>query len=326
MHSLKPPCWAHRMAQGILPDFILCVPARNEIDRLPRLLDALAGQDIDGLIPVVVTVNNSDDGSAQWLRAAAARYAGRLDIHCDEQHFPADRAHAGTARRRAMDEGMRRLPNLDTGILLTTDADARPPSGWIGGNLRAIAAGADVVGGALRLDDSEPLPEALVRHYRLLSRYWADVRNREDAIDPVPWDAPPRHGDHTGASLAIRARTYLEAGGVPAIPTGEDRALVQAALVTGARLAHPIDVWVHVSAREDGRALGGMADAMRRLREQSAAGSGPMVPPFAAWEARARWRRGLRGAADGAIRIATDEPMLPPMPETLCLLDHYGAR
>lgn len=311
-------------------DYVVCVPARNEVERLPRLLKALAGQDVPGVVPVVVTINNSSDGSAECVRAARDRYAGRLDIICDEQVFEARNAHAGMARRRAMDQGLARLASNPAGVLISTDADATPPQGWIAANLRAIAGGADVVGGAIRLADTDDLPADLVRYHAMLARYWGEVRGIEDAIDPVAWDLPPRHGDHTGASLAITASAYVLAGGVPPIPTGEDRGLVQAALAGGARLVHPVDVWVYVSAREDGRAVGGMAEAMRGLHADIARGKGPMVPPFDAWEERARWRLGLRHGSgqgpDGARRIATEEALLPPMPETLSLLDHYGAR
>ncbi|MEG8054478.1 hypothetical protein QP185_16895 [Sphingomonas aerolata] len=104
-----------------------------------------------------------------------------------------------------------------------------------------------------------------------LDRYWACVRAIEDDIDPCRRDPAPRHGDHTGASLAILALLYRAAGGVPAIPAGEDRALVEAAVAAGGRLGHPMSVWTRVSARTIGRATGGMADHMQALSDRGGA-------------------------------------------------------
>ncbi|PZU07152.1 MAG: glycosyl transferase family 2 [Sphingobium sp.] len=304
-------------------EFVVCVPSRNEAERLPILLRSLAEQDCEAPVHVQICVNNSHDGSVDRVCTAAQKHADRLVIHLDEIDFPPETANAGTARRRAMGLGLHRLSCLDTGVLLTTDADARLPSHWISANLAAISRGADLVGGRILLDRSEAVPQHVVRLRAMLDSYWEEVREIEDTIDPLPHDPPPRHGDHTGASLAIRAATYIAAGGVPPIETGEDRALVSSALATGAHLAHPMDVWVEVSARTVGRAVGGMADYLRRL--QAGPDDGPYLPPLEAWRDLAEWRCALRQEQDGDRRIAVEERLRPPMPETLRLRDRYGA-
>ena len=43
--------------------FCVCVPARDEADRLPILLDALARQDVEGPIRVSILINNTVDDS-----------------------------------------------------------------------------------------------------------------------------------------------------------------------------------------------------------------------------------------------------------------------
>jgi len=296
------------------PAFCVCVPARNEAERLPRLLDALANQDIEGPIHTVLCINNSDDGSADAAREAARGHDGRLHLLIDEAWFAPALAHAGSARGRAMDLGAERLVSEPRAILLSTDADCRPSPGWIAANLAVIEAGATIVGGRIVIDAEESLPEPVAAARGLWDRYWERVRAIEDAIDPRPWDPAPRHGDHTGASLAITRDLYRAAGGVPCLPLGEDRALVDAAIAVGGRLAHPSDVWTYVSPRQSGRAAGGMADDMRRLHADVAAGAAPMAPAFAHWEARAAWRRGLRGLPDADRAIALQEAQLPPMP------------
>jgi len=300
--------------------FCVCVPARNEGDRLTGLLEAIAAQSWPGTISVSIAVNNTTDDSMQKIEQVQAQHPGRLDIRVVVTDFPAALAHAGSARRLAMTEGLRCLTSLETGILVSTDADARPSDDWLRNMAAAFARGADLVGGQILIDEErEPMPAAVARLRRIWDRYWSDVRDIEDRIDPIDWDPAPRHGDHTGASLAIRAKLYLACGGVPLLPTGEDRALVQAALAMGGRLAHPANVHVRVSPRTEGRAQGGMAAAMQALFQATETKTAPMAPAFHHWTERAKWRKSMRQHEHGHTHIAEQEPGLPPMPHDMRL-------
>lgn len=292
--------------------FCVCVPARDEADRLPILLDAIASQTVEGPIPIALCVNNTTDDSVAVLERARIWWKGRLDLMITCHDLPPHRAHVGTARGIAMDAGLARVvPNR--GILISTDADARPPVDWIMRIVEAIDLGADMVGGRIMLDEMEASDAKILAIRDKLDRYWACVRAIEDEIDPYAWDLAPRHGDHTGASLAITASLYRKIGGVPAIPSGEDRALVENGIAAGGRLRHPMTVWTRVSARTAGRASGGMADDMRALEDRIARGAPTLVPSFDQWRARALWRRGLRDRPGGAALIAVEERDLPPM-------------
>jgi len=284
-----------RLAQDRLP-YCICVPARNEEERLPRLLEALAQQDIEGSIPVAICLNNTTDGSVDAITGMAERHTGRLAIELKIVTFPPQLAHAGSARAAAMAAGLERLGDIP-GVLITTDADARPPTDWVSANLAAIGAGADLVGGRLVLDEVEATPPAIIAVRALWDRYWACVRDIEDEIDPSPWDLPPRHGDHTGGSLAMTSEIYRRSGGVPLMASGEDRALVEAAIIAGGRLVHPISVWTRVSTRQDGRAAEGMAQMMKRMGETAAHGLAEMAPSLNHWRTRALWRREMRRSA-----------------------------
>lgn len=299
------------MATGKL---VVCIPARDEAMRLPRLLNALALQTVRDVI-VVLALNNTTDRSRDVIASAQARYSA-LTIIVDDVTFPPADAHAGSARRRAMDFAAD-LAGSD-GYVLTTDADTRPPPDWLGQNLTAMARGLDIVGGRIVIDDSEAMPEAVAAARQLADRYWARVRDIEDSIDPVSWDMPPRHGDHTGASLCITASAYRRCDGVPAIASGEDRALVRAVVRQGGRLAHPIGIWTRVSPRVDGRAAGGMADHMKHLQDSTLAHADAMLPSFAQWRARAAWRREMR-AKGGSALIAELEDDLSPMVDDMAL-------
>lgn len=291
----------------------VCVPARDEALRLPVLLDALAAQDWPQPVMVALGINNTSDDSLAVIEEARNRHHDRLDLHVTQANFPVELAHAGSARRLAMDAGLALLGDAQDAVLVSTDADTRPPRDWLLANMAAIAKGADIVGGRIDIDPAELLPEPARRLRAAWDSYWAAVRAIEDAIDPQPWDQAPRHGDHTGASLAIRADVYRACGGVPLLPTGEDRALVNAALAMGARLVHPASVHTFVSSRVTGRAQDGMAAAMQALVDLAHNGAVPMAPSFEQWRERAHWRKALRAQPDGHALIARQEPRLPPM-------------
>ncbi|MBP0495842.1 glycosyltransferase [Pararoseomonas indoligenes] len=292
------------------PALVVCIPARNEAERLPRLLRALAAQEGPAPLRVLVLANNCTDGTAEAARREAAP---SLELRVEEAVLPPDRSHAGGARGLAMGRGAAwlREAGATDGVLLSTDADSEPPPHWVAANLAAIAAGAEAVGGAIRIapEPGAAVPDWLQAAQARVARYWEAVRALAHAIDPLPYDPPPRHGDHTGASLAVTLAAFEAAGGVPAIPTGEDNALVTAIERNGGRLRHPPDVWIAVSAREDGRATGGMAGEVRRWREMAESGAPHLLPDAAFWQALFMRNRALRDSWPRAdARIAGADP------------------
>lgn len=280
---------------------VVCIPARNEAERLPRLLRSLAAQ--SGLtetapLRVVVLANNCDDGTPGIVRELAVALP-TLAVRTVEATIPAPDAHVGTARRMALEAGADWLAaeGHPDGVLLTTDADAWLPPDWLAAN-RAALRTSDVVGGRLVIDAESAVPPALAELHARIERYWSGVRALEDLIDPPPHDPAPRHGDHTAASLALRADLYRAVGGLPALPCGEDNALVARLTRQGARLRHCPAVTVHVSGRREGRVSGGMATEMAR-REDAVTSGGPYELPEAEhWltliERRAALRRAWR--------------------------------
>lgn len=290
----------------------VCIPARNEADHIGILIDALGSQNLRAPLNVALCVNNSDDDTASIARNAAALTKGQVRLAICECRFESAVAHAGSARRAAIALGADMLGE-DSGLLISTDADCRPPADWVAANL-AFAGNNYIIGGRIELDEQEAsVSPAIFALWQRFSAYWRQVRMIEDSIDPVPWDPVPRHGDHTGASLALSVGLYRRAGGVPLLPSGEDRALVDAAIGAGGRLIHPDVVWTRTSSRIVGRAKAGMACDLQRWIDTQARGETPYVPSFAQWETRARWRRGQREGGSGAD-LAVIERHLPPMP------------
>ncbi|WP_181164696.1 glycosyltransferase [Amaricoccus solimangrovi] len=320
---------------------VVAIPARNEAALLPRLIAALARQTVtrrlSGPLEVVIVLNNTTDGSREALRRAAELAPG-LELIVEDVTYPAGRAHVGTARRRAMEIAASLRPS---GALITTDADAVPADDWIEANLRAIAGGADLVGGWISGDPEEEarLGPGFQRRARLHARYDALRDELAALLDPLPHDPWPRHQDHTGASLATRAEVHDALGGLDPLPFREDLAFVAKARAAGFRLAHPLDVRVMVSARTFGRAPGGMADCLKAWLRAEEQGSPVLVRCPEALEARLRLRRAVRdGSWTGAETcldlspaalvelLAPDDPDAPATVPAECAIARLEAR
>ncbi len=291
----------------------VAIPVKNEAERIGDCLRALALQRGAPPIEVVLLLNGCTDDSAARVRALTPTLPMR--VHAVERHLPAGRAGAGHARRLAMAHAARLAPE---GVLLTTDADGRVPPDWVALKLAALAQGADAIAGQAIIDPVEALliPAALHEDDARECEYAALLDRIAALVDPDPADPWPRHSEHSGASIAVTTRAYRAAGGIAALPLGEDRAFFEALRRIDARIRHAPEIRVTVSGRIEGRAEGGMADTMRRrmvapdemLDEQ-------LEPPRAAAR-RAIWRAGLRAA--WRLRD-TDHPILPRLAARLAL-------
>ena len=245
---------------------VVAIPVRDEAERIGPCLAALADQVVASPDAVVVLVNNTRDESAAIARAAAPGLPFLLDVV--EHDFAAGAAGAGLARRAAMERGA--VLAGEGGILLTTDADGRVASDWLAANLAQLAMGADVVAGRAEIDPVEAalIPDRLHEDNARECAYAAVLDEIVALLDPDPWNPLPRHTEHSGASIAVRAAIYRRVGGMPALPTGEDRRFFELLRRVDARIRQALEVRVVVSGRIEGRAPGGMADTIRRRLDQ----------------------------------------------------------
>lgn len=269
----------------------ICVPVRNEEEKLPSLLAALAAQRADGVdLAACFFLDACADRSEAVLRAAAGRLPFALRIAAGAA---TGQANAGRARRAAMALGLDHHA-ADDAVLLSTDADSVPAPDWVAAACRALRV-ADVAVGTLVRAEPHAMQERVEAYYDRLHRY-------RRLVDPVDWDAVGGRHFSGGANLAIRAVPYRALGGFAPIPTGEDAALLDEAARAGFTVRRDPAMVVETSSRRHGRAPGGLAAALTELDRVGL----PTVahPAAAAWQyrAQARARAAFAGLHAAALR------------------------
>lgn len=330
-------------APQMAPRTVIAIPARDEAFRLPVCLAALAAQrrpqggPMDyAATAVLVLANNCSDDTAAAARALAPDLPFTLLV--EEVRLPPHLAHAGGARGAAMDAAAALLGSCHgasrhgspPGALLCTDADARPAPDWLAANLAALAAGADAVAGAIALNPAEAalLPPALRRREAAEARYAHALAALAVMLDAEPHDPWPRHAMHSGASVAVTLEAYRRVGGVPAVASGEDRALFAALARVDARIRHAPEARVLVSCRLEGRAAGGMAAALwARVNDPALPVDPALEPALDAWT-RLRSRRALRLLWQGQgepTRLAARLRVAPGQMAGILRERHFGA-
>lgn len=227
------------------------VPARDEERRIGACLDSLAVQ--EGIefeeYEVVVVLDACADETAAAVAAAAERWP---ELRLGAIAGPG--RGAGFARALGMDVGCARLESVGAGqgLLASTDADTRVPPEWLARQLRALAAGAEAVGGRILLDAGEAsaLPAAVI------ARREAELRRRTAAATTR---GPAEHAHFSGASLGLTPRAYRQVGGMAQLESLEDEELEERLAAAGVVIHRPASITVTTAARTEGRAERGLA-------------------------------------------------------------------
>lgn len=231
----------------------IAVPIRNERDRLPHLLQALADQAGAPPFTLCCFFDSCTDGSAELVATLAPRLRYAVHSACVGA---GGAPNAGAARGQAMALALRAASN---GILLTTDADGEPAPDWIAANLAALQS-ADIVAGRIERGSG-----AASQRQDRIEAYYHRLHLMRRTIDPVMWEPATSHHWASGASLALHAETYRTLGGFPPQANGEDAALCDIAERRGLRVRRDAAISVRTSARRHGRADNGFAAALRAL-------------------------------------------------------------
>ncbi len=216
------------------PSVVAVVPARNEADVIARSVGGLLAQDYPGDFRVILVDDNSDDGTAEVARNAAAglNAGGRLQV-LGGAPLPA----GWTGKLWAMRQGVAETKAFAPDYLLLTDADiAHSPD-----NLRKLASRAEA--------DGRVLVSLMAR---LTNETWAERLLIPafvfffDMLYPFGWVNDPRRkmAAAAGGCMLVR-RTALEAaGGIDSI-----RAEIIDDCSLGKRMKTQGPIWLGLTSR-----------------------------------------------------------------------------
>ncbi|QHQ35391.1 glycosyltransferase [Algicella marina] len=282
----------------------ITIPARNEAERIVHCLQAVRTA-LRGRGGIVLVVNGSDDATfsyaGEWFTAT-----GTAGLLLDLAETPPE--GVGAVRRQAVAAAARRLTRQ--GVVLTTDADSRVFPNWLDANLAELKH-ADLICGSVIPDAREftRLPPIISQRGAAEGEYIALTLALRALIYPLTHDPAPCGLGASGASLAFRMPLYADTGGIPALPSCEDRAFAEAAEDRGWRVRHSPAARVSTSCRLDGRAPGGMAEALaRRIADRD-----PLAD--SALEPAARTVLRLRLRQERRDRVAQFGPDAPQVAE-----------
>ncbi|MCW2841966.1 MAG: putative glycosyl transferase family 2 [Aeromicrobium sp.] len=215
---------------------VVVIPARDEGELVATAIRAVrvAALAVQPRVrtTIVVVANACTDDTAQ-----IARDCGATVLEVDIADVGAARA-AGFAW--ALTQGLGPMPGL---WFATTDADSRVPAGWLAAQLAAWRGGGDVYLGTVALAAGE----------RASFAAWAD------GYDAAAAQGDAGHGHVHGASLGVRAQTYLRVGGFRSMEADEDVDLVIRLTAIGARVVWDESSPVTTSSRLVARAPRGVA-------------------------------------------------------------------
>jgi hypothetical protein len=239
------------------------IPARDEQETIAvtvrGVVRALRRALAEGLVAEavldVVAHRCSDDTAtvAHAAATAAVDAAGqdvRVHVHRDDHSNAIGRVRDCAARRT--------LARLSTPAqaswLICTDGDSVVDDDWVTTILmEAAEAGASAVVGLAHLDGWRGTAAGQAAYDDLLRAKMRDTSGLH------------QHDHVYGANLAVRADAYLEVGGFPHVSHGEDQQLVDTLAARGHRVLRSQTVRVLTSGRFHGRAVGGLADHLKRL-------------------------------------------------------------
>lgn len=275
-----------------VPQSIIVVPASDEASGIRACLEGLATsvRSATGHATIMLVVNNTVDDTE---RLALERVeAAALNAVVIAMEIPRS---GGVGLARAA--GFSLAASLWRGepCYLTTDADSVVDTNWLARSQQwlrrcdAVCGNVSPAPGAMA-----HLPLSIGSPGALEGRYWQLVMEIDSLLDPDPVNPWPHHGRASGASLAVRSGAYHAIGGFSPVPCDEDTDLVRRLKVAGYRVKYADDVKVDTSCRLDGRAPGGMADALARRCRDLDSVADSVLEPAATHVLRVRARRQCR--------------------------------
>jgi glycosyltransferase involved in cell wall biosynthesis len=247
------------MGAGARARFIaVVVPAHDEEARIGRCLDALNAArrhgDVRHLdVRLIVVLDSCLDGTEAVARAL---------LGVNDRLVAMTATNVGAARRTGFALALqlsRPLPSQSV-WLASTDADSAVGPDWLARQIHWRSLGFDGVAGTVKVDSWSQ------HSARTRSRYHAHMAGLGTGVG---------HPHVHGTNLAFSADAYTAVGGIPAIATGEDRAIWDSLGSGGFRRAAVDDLVVITSGRSVGRAPDGFSSLLARMSTGAAATERP---------------------------------------------------
>jgi hypothetical protein len=250
------------------PAVVVAMPATDEEEMIAAALARLAEafrftRRAGGL---VVFANNCTDLTGEIVARAGPNFPARVILL--EGRLASAHAHAGWARRIALDAAADLCE--PHGALLTTDADTEVAPDWVETFCAALHADFDLVCGRIGMvERSDVVAHAPAVRLARVENGYAALQDRvrhccDQIIGRQPIGGTRPHYFEAAASIGMTRALYRQIGGLPAVPSSEDRALVRAAELAGARILYNSRFSVKTSNRLVGRARGGLAESLSR--------------------------------------------------------------
>jgi cellulose synthase/poly-beta-1,6-N-acetylglucosamine synthase-like glycosyltransferase len=226
------------------------IPAQNEQQTIARAVQSAitAFEECANVAAlwIVVVADACTDHTVAVAREAVHAYGEVIECQVHS---------AGTARQLGAKRVLHHFRDLalDRIWLANTDADTFVPPDWLALHLEYADEGETAVAGIVRLD---PLSDA---HARVAALFQNTYHVSGD-------------GTHThvhGANFGVRGDAYVDVGGWSQLRVAEDHCLWGRLKMAGWRLRSAANSIVTTSARLQGRASGGFADALRAHHEAS---------------------------------------------------------
>lgn len=231
------------------------IPARNESPWIRASLAAVidAAAEVAARIMVVVVADKCDDDTVALAQQTFAD-CNVANVHGVVRQISA--GNVGVARADGLATAIARLGERGT-WLATTDADTIVPLNWLEVFLTLAGNGWHGIAGTVEVADWHHRSTQVRSAFEVLQR----TRGTGDG-----------HSHVHGANLGFSATAYLEGGGLPHLPTGEDLGLWWALQATGRPLLASGGVRVATSARHSDRTAHGFSSLLGELGERGERG------------------------------------------------------
>ena len=260
--------------------WIVAIPAKNEAERLNDSIVALDQAAIQANVEmcIMVLANDCEDESVEIARQAS-KSAVQADVSVHACQMPAHLAHAGGARRHAVELAFQAFGERPLDVIISTDADARFRPDAIVKMRSAFESGADVVLAKFEVisDPFDPAPVGALHWDRRFTSWRSRVRQLVEAFRTGQMPSAALHDDYGGAGIAAQIQAYRSLGGFKPLPSGEDHSFVKAADLAGLSVNRQSGAIVDVLARAHGRASGGMAQELAKCATAAVLGLPCMV-------------------------------------------------